>query len=86
MDPRGSPERTGSRVKIQFYYSSIFQKRVGCCWHVLIREGILKLRLTEGRSSKPFGHIEIKVPCENNRQLRIVPLGIIESLPKLSAA
>ena len=48
-------------------------------------ESILKVHLIQGRSSGSRGNIEIKIASYDNRELRTVPLHIIESLGKLSA-
>lgn len=50
---------------------------------MMIRESVLKLRLTQGRSASPLGDIEIKVPSENNGYPRIVLPGIVQSFTKL---
>ena len=72
-------------VKISINDSSV-QERVRRCWHVMIRERILKMSTTDRGSSLPPGDIEIEVPSEQDGRVRAVSPGIFQGLLKLRAA
>jgi hypothetical protein len=57
-----------------------------CCWHLLIRKRILKLRATYGRSRRSLGQIEIKIASEQNRRLPVVSPSVVQGLLKLGVA
>src|ERR1700730_7807788 len=68
--------------------SSVIQERVWrCCWHVLIRKSVLKVRAARrvGGSRAP-GPIEGEVASQQNRRVRVVSPGIVQGLIKLGAA
>src|SRR5580704_285055 len=66
--------------------SSVFQKRMRSCSHVLIGKFVTKLRVTDRGSGRLPGCIEIQVASEKNGCVAVISAGVVQSFVQLRTA